>query len=35
MKRYSIFSLVRNAVGHHEDWPLAWRSPQPKPPTTS
>jgi len=29
--RYSIFSLARNAVGHHEDWPEAWRSPEPKP----
>jgi len=28
--RYSIFSLIRNAVGHHKDWPLAWRSPEPK-----
>ena len=30
MKRYSIFSLVRNAVSHHKDWPKAWRSPDPK-----
>ncbi len=30
MTRYSIFSLIRNAVGHHKDWPLAWRSPEPK-----
>ena len=28
--RYSIFSLARNALSHHERWPLAWRSPQPK-----
>jgi sarcosine oxidase subunit beta len=28
--RYSIFSLVRNALSHHEDWPEAWRSPEPK-----
>jgi sarcosine oxidase, subunit beta len=30
MKRYSIFSLVRNAMDHHRDWPRAWRSPDPK-----
>jgi len=29
--RYSIFSLVRNALSYHEDWPEAWRSPAPKP----
>ncbi|MEK6594092.1 MAG: sarcosine oxidase subunit beta family protein [Pseudomonadota bacterium] len=28
--KYSIFSLVRNALSHHERWPLAWRSPDPK-----
>ena len=28
--RYSIFSLVRNALGHHEHWPAAWRSPEPR-----
>ena len=28
--RYSIFSLARNALGHHEHWPAAWRSPEPK-----
>src|SRR5688572_552992 len=28
--RYSIFSLGRNALSYHEDWPLAWRSPPPK-----
>ncbi|MCP5371364.1 MAG: sarcosine oxidase subunit beta family protein [Hyphomicrobiales bacterium] len=31
MKRYSIFSLVRNALSYHENWPKAWRSPDPKP----
>jgi methylglutamate dehydrogenase subunit A len=30
-KRYSIFSLARNALSKHESWPEAWRSPQPKP----
>jgi len=28
--RYSIFSLARNALGYHEDWPEAWHSPEPK-----
>lgn len=28
--RYSIFSLARNALGHHEDWQAAWRSPEPR-----
>ena len=28
--RYSIFSLIRNAAGYHENWTRAWRSPQPK-----
>ncbi len=31
MKAYSIFSLLRNALSHHENWPQAWRSPEPKP----
>ena len=29
--RYSIFSLARNAISRHRDWPRAWRSPDPKP----
>lgn len=29
--KYSFFSLSRNAVNYHRDWPLAWRSPAPKP----
>ncbi len=29
--RYSIFSLIRNALSYHEDWPQVWRSPEPKP----
>ena len=29
--RYSIWSLVRNALSYHENWPEAWRSPAPKP----
>ena len=31
MARYSIFSLARNALSHHEQWPRLWRSPEPKP----
>jgi heterotetrameric sarcosine oxidase beta subunit len=31
MTRYSIFSLARNALSRHENWPQAWRSPAPKP----
>jgi len=30
MNKYSIFSLVRNAMGYHRDWERAWRSPEPK-----
>lgn len=30
MKKYSIFSLVRNALSYHENWQTAWRSPEPK-----
>jgi sarcosine oxidase subunit beta len=28
--KYSIFSLARNAFSHHQRWPEAWRSPDPK-----
>ena len=31
MARYSIFSLARNAVRYHRNWPRAWRSPEPRP----
>ena len=31
MTRYSIWSLARNGLlRHHEDWPEAWRSPEPQ-----
>ena len=30
-RRYSIWSLARNALNHHEGWEKAWRSPEPKP----
>jgi len=29
--RYSIWSLARNALSYHENWPEVWRSPAPKP----
>ena len=28
---YSVWSLMRNALSGHRDWPPAWRSPPPKP----
>ena len=28
--KYSIFSIARNALSYHENWPKAWRSPPPK-----
>jgi len=30
MTRYSIFSLARNALTGHKNWPEAWRNPAPK-----
>lgn len=27
MQHYSFFSLARNALSHHRNWPEAWRSP--------
>jgi sarcosine oxidase subunit beta len=30
LSRYSIFTLARNALSHHENWDQAWRSPEPK-----
>jgi sarcosine oxidase, subunit beta len=30
LSRYSIFSLARNALTGHRNWPQAWRSPEPK-----
>ncbi len=30
MSKYSIFSLMRNAMSYHENWQKAWRSPDPK-----
>ena len=31
MKKYSIFSLIRNAISFQHGWEAAWRSPAPKP----
>ena len=28
--KYSLFSLVRNGLSHHEKWPKAWRHPEPR-----
>jgi sarcosine oxidase subunit beta len=30
MRKYSVFSLVRNAIGHNRKWREAWRSPEPQ-----
>ena len=30
-KRYSIFSLARNAASYHQNWQQAWRHAEPKP----
>ena len=29
-KKYSVFSLIKNALSYHENWQPAWRSPEPK-----
>ncbi|NLY64333.1 MAG: FAD-dependent oxidoreductase, partial [Alcaligenaceae bacterium] len=29
-QKYSIFSLIRNGLGYHQNWERAWRSPEPK-----
>ncbi len=30
-KKYSVFSLLRNAISHNQGWEPAWRNPEPKP----
>jgi sarcosine oxidase subunit beta len=30
MSRFSIYSIARNAMSHHENWQRQWRSPVPK-----
>tara|TARA_A100001015_G_scaffold99674_1_gene110753 strand:+ start:2795 stop:4045 length:1251 start_codon:yes stop_codon:yes gene_type:complete len=29
-KKYSIFSIAKNALSSHQDWPKMWRSPEPR-----
>ena len=29
-KKYSIFSLIKNAFSYHENWGKAWKDPNPK-----
>lgn len=31
MVKYSIFTIARNALTGHQNWPKQWRSPDPKP----
>ncbi|TNE35588.1 MAG: sarcosine oxidase subunit beta family protein [Alphaproteobacteria bacterium] len=31
MVKYSIFTIARNAMTSHKNWPRQWRSPEPKP----
>ena len=31
MEKYSAFSLLKNAITQHKQWPKSWRSPEPKP----
>lgn len=31
MVKYSILSIARNALSNHKNWPVQWRSPEPKP----
>jgi len=30
VQRYSAFSLVKHAMGHHLNWQRVWRNPEPK-----
>ena len=30
MRKYSVFSLVKNAFTNHQDWEVAWKDPEPK-----
>ena len=30
MQKYSVFSLIKNALSNHENWDLAWKDPTPK-----
>ena len=31
MQKFSVWSLLRNAVNYHEGWQRQWRAPEPKP----
>ena len=28
--KYSVFSLIKQALNGHQNWPMAWRNPEPK-----
>ena len=28
--KYSVFSLIKNALSYHENWQRAWKDPSPK-----
>ena len=28
--KYSVFSLIKNALSYHENWQRAWKDPTPK-----
>ena len=28
--KYSVFSLIKNALSYHENWQRAWKDPAPK-----
>ena len=30
MQKYSIFSLIKNALSNHQIWDVAWKDPEPK-----
>ena len=30
MKKYLVFSLIKNAFSYHQNWDVAWRDPEPK-----
>ena len=30
MNKYSVFSLLKNAISHNKNWQSAWRKPEPK-----
>ena len=30
MQKYSVFSLIKNALTNHQNWDVVWRDPEPK-----